>query len=71
MAKVIFSCCTSTRDESLWMEDDGSFVHHSENDGWAMARQGLLPSEHKMTAAEAKERWPQYAARIDEAADGN
>jgi hypothetical protein len=65
MAKTIFKHSNNTRTETLVLNDDGSLTYSYEYEGWAAAKH--TDFEKQMTAAEAKERWPQHASKIDEA----
>jgi hypothetical protein len=67
MSVLIFSRARSTSEESLWVNDDGTLAYSHSNDGWAMARQGLLESKRELTAEQAKHEWPELAQKIDEA----
>ena len=67
MSTFIFSHARSTSEESLWMNDDGMLTHSSSNDGWALVRQGPIDSERRLTVAEAKDRWPEHAEKIEKA----
>lgn len=62
---MIFRRETNAEEEWLEMNDDGSFTHHTEKSGWPMMRKGLRPVDKRMTAQEAKKKWPSYAEQID------
>lgn len=47
------------------MNDDKTFTYESEAEGWAIGRSE--DTEETISADVAKERWPQYADKIDEA----
>jgi hypothetical protein len=64
---MIFRRETNAVEEWLAMNDDGSFTYHVERSGWPMMRGGLQPVDQRMTAEEARERWPSCAGAIDAA----
>jgi hypothetical protein len=64
---IIWQHETNAREEWLQVNDDGSLTHHGENSGWPLMRQGLKPVDRRMTAEEAKAKWPSFAAKIDQA----
>lgn len=66
MTIKIFSTRSRT-EESLFVDDDGKVVYHTENEGWTMGRKSVRPRDLKMSPEEAKKRWPVYAVKIDEA----
>lgn len=67
MSKLIFSIRRNTSESTLHLDGDGMLTYWREGDGWAMA-DGT--TEMRLTVAQAKERWPQYADEIDEAVRG-
>ncbi len=67
MTITIFHTENNSSEEWLEIDDDGTLTHHIENSGWPMARAGLLSRKKNMTAQAAKERWPPYAEKIDQA----
>lgn len=54
-------------EEMIYVDDDGAVIHRIENAGWKMVRKGINERETRYTADEAKEKWPEYATKIDEA----
>lgn len=69
MSIIIFESETSTEDEWLAVGDDGTLTYVRSPSGWAAGRKKTVQT--KLTAEAAKARWPQYAARIDEALRGD
>lgn len=68
MPITIFHCETNAYEEWLLIEDDGTATYHVENSDWPMMRAGGVNCrERKMTAAQAKSRWPNRADMIDAA----
>jgi hypothetical protein len=67
MAKTIFNRNSNSKESSLTVNEDGTLTYWRANDGWVAARKGEQTHEKKMTVEEAKQQWPQYASKIDEA----
>jgi hypothetical protein len=67
MGTQIYYRETSVKEEWIDVNDDGSVTHVTENSGWAVERKGIDRRTRKMTADEAKEKWPEHADKIDEA----
>ncbi len=65
MGILIFKRGNNTRSSRLYMNDDKTFTYESEAEGWAIGRSE--DTEETISADVAKERWPQYADKIDEA----
>ena len=68
MSKLIFSTKRNTSESTLHLDDDGMLTYWRAGDGWAAADP---TTELRLTVAEAKERWPQHADKIDEALRGD
>jgi len=66
MPTIIFSRETSSSQEWLAVNDDGSLVHHTENCGWSAVRHGANLRERSISASSAKRRWPALAQQIGE-----
>jgi len=69
VTKLIFRKRSNVQDQSLHMNDDKTFTYAREPEGWAIGREKDI--EETMSAEDAKKRWPQYAAEIDEALRGH
>ena len=67
MTVTIFSSRSSTHEDSLRANPDGTVTYHWETDGWAMKDSGLNASDTVLSAEQAKARWPEYASKIDAA----
>ena len=67
MEKLIFEHHTMAKQRWVFARADGCIVCKTENDGSAMAQNGLQPWEEIMTPEEAKTKWPPHADEIDEA----
>ena len=67
MSIRIFHHETNAHEEWLSVENDGSLTYHIENSGWLELEVGSCARETTLTAPQAKERWPSYAATIDTA----
>ena len=72
MVKTIFDHDGSTCERSLVVNDDGTLTYFETASGWAMTRRKAPKDvQQVLTADAAKARWPEHAARIDEALRGN
>ena len=71
MPTYIFERDTSTEEEWLVVNDDGTLTHERHRSGFAVTRKGLGGTQKQYTADEAKAQWPHYAAKIDEALRGD
>jgi hypothetical protein len=67
MSVQIFSHRTSTSEDWLEANPDGTVTYHWEADGWAMMKDGLNASDTVYSVEKAKVRWPDYANKIDAA----
>jgi hypothetical protein len=65
MATVIFSKETSSFEEWLSVNDDGSLTHYVRSCGWSAVRNGAKPRERVLSVAAAKRRWPEHAEDIE------
>lgn len=65
--ETIYQRENGNTEEWIYVDDDGSVVHRSENAGWVMVRKGTNPRETRYTPEEAKAKWPNFAAQIDAA----
>lgn len=66
MTVTIFTTRASTKEEWLYVDDDGTVVHQTKNEGWTRGKT-VRPRDLKMSPEEAKRRWPVYVAKIEEA----
>jgi hypothetical protein len=65
MPSTIFHRENNSCEEWLIVNDDGTVTYEVENSGWVAAKGSVDNRQNKMTADEAKAKFPSHAEKID------